>query len=332
LNVRPLLACLAACLAVAAARPAAAQGGGEHGSSLLIFPKVVADASGDSIVQLANLSESRVDVFCTYVDGRGGWQASGFNLSLLAQQPLHWVVSQGRAADEGVDNGVPPAPEEFRGELLCVEVDVTGAPAGGNRLVGHATVVGLDGGDAIAYPAVGLQGLGLYDGDEVLCIGQPSDPCLFGAEYDACPAAWTFSHPAAGAADRQLGDGSRLAPRITVVPCSQNVRDGTPGSVTLSFEVTNELAQRFTFSTGVTCWADLSLADLSPVFTVETLGGEAAWTRVQPAAGSGAFVVIAEVERRASAAGPVLGRSALAPYPEGAADVADAITLPMGRP
>lgn len=330
--MRPLLVCLAACLAVAAARPAAAQTSGEHGASLLIFPKVVSDASGDSIVQLANLSESRVDVFCTYVDGRVGWQASGFSLSLLAQQPLHWVVSQGRAADEGVANGVPPAPADFAGELLCVEVDVTGAPAGGNRLVGHATVIALAGGDAIAYPAVGLQGLGLYDGDDVLCIGEPSETCLFGTEYDACPGSWSLSHPAPGAEDRQLGAGSRLDTRIAVVPCSQNVRDEAPGSVTLSFDVTNELAQRFTFSADVTCWADLSLADVSPLFNIETLGGEAVWTRIRPSASSGGFVVVAEVERRASAGGPVVSRSSLVPQQQGTATNPDTIILPMGRP
>lgn len=329
-NVRASLACLAACLAVAAACPVAAQS--DSGDSLLIFPKVVSDGSADSIVQVANQSASRVDVFCAYVDGRVGWQASGFHLSLLARQPLHWVVSRGREADDGVANGVPPAPDDFRGELVCVETDVTGAPAGGNRLTGRATVAALDDGDAIAYPAVGLRGLGLYDGDDVLCIGQPSDTCIFGAEYDACPAGWLVNHPAPGAADRQLGGGSRLDTRITIVPCSQNIRDGEPGSVTVDVQVTSELAQRFSFSASVTCWADLSLADLSPILDVETLGGEAAWSEISPRQGSGAFVVVAEVERRAANDGAVLGRTALAAYPRGASDAADAIVLPMGLP
>ena len=329
--MRRFVVCRAACpLGLAAARALAQTG--DHGDSLLIFPKVVSDASADSIIQIANQSESRVDVFCTYVDGRVGWQASGFGIALLAGQPLHWVVSRGREADEGVDNGVPPAPADFRGELLCVEGDVTGAPAGGNRLVGHATVAALDGGDVIAYPAIGLQGLGLYDGDEVLCIGEASDTCLFGAEYAACPATWTFNHPAPGAADPQLGEGSRVDTRIAVVPCSQNVRDGEPATVTLSLAVTNELAQRFTTSTSVSCWADLSLAELDPIFDVELLGSDAVWTRITPAGGSGGFVVLAEVERRASAGGPVVSRAALTPHQAGAVATPDTIILPMGRP
>lgn len=318
----------AVCLVlVALAVPAAGQTSSERGASVLIFPKVVSDASADTLVQIANLSESRVEVFCTYVDGAGDWQASGFGLTLLAEQPLHWPASRGRVGD-----GVPPAPADFRGELLCVEVDPSGAPAGGNRLVGHAAVVDLAGGDVAAAPAVGLHGLGLYDGDDVLCIGAPADVCLFGTEYDACPAAWTLAHPAAGAADRQLGAGSRLDTRVTIVPCSQNVRDGEPGSVVVQMQVTNELAQRFSTSASVSCWADLSLAEVSPVFDVATLGGEAVSTRFAPSPGSGGFALRAEVERRADAAGPVVSRSALAPQQEGAVASPDTIVLPMGRP
>jgi hypothetical protein len=325
---------LAACLfAAAVASPSPAQTSGERGASILIFPKVVSDTTADSLIQIANLSGSRVDAFCTYVDGRVGWQAAGFGLSLLADQPLHWIASRGRPPGSGDPNDVPPAPADFRGELLCVEVDGTGAPSGGNRLVGRATVTALADGDAFAYAAVGLQGLGFNDGDEVLCIGgEPSDACFIGAEYDPCPGEWILSHPVPGAADRQLGAGSRQDTRIAIAPCSQNVRDGEPGSVLLDLEVTNELAQRFSTSASVTCWADLSLADVSGIFDVAVLGGEAAVTRIQPGASSGGFVVVAEIERRASAAGPVISRAALTPHQDGAAAASDAIILPMGRP
>ena len=65
----------------------AAQTTSEHGASLLVFPKIVADASADTVVQVTNLLESRVDVFCTYVAGDGTWASSGFTVSLIAYTP-----------------------------------------------------------------------------------------------------------------------------------------------------------------------------------------------------------------------------------------------------
>jgi len=317
----------------AALGTAAAQTTSEHGASLLVFPKIVADASADTVVQVTNLLESRVDVFCTYVAGDGTWASSGFTVSLIAEQPLHWVASRGRTpAGEDDPNAVPAAPADFQGELLCVEVDGTGAPSGGNRLVGRATVTTLADGDAFAYAAIGLSSLGFNDGDDVLCIGgEPSDACFIGAEYSSCPGAWLLSHPSDGAPDEQLGDGATQDTRLIFVPCSQNVRDGVPGSITVQLEVTNELGQRFSATQEVTCWADLSLAEISTSLTFAVLGTASAQTRLAPGATSGGFVVLAESERRA-AGGAVLSRDALVPQQEGAAAASDVIILPMGRP
>ena len=82
-----LLFLFASCLAVALGAPAGAQTTSDHGASLLLFPKVVTDGSGDTILQVANLLESRVDVLCTYVDPSGG-SATSFTLDLVAEQPL----------------------------------------------------------------------------------------------------------------------------------------------------------------------------------------------------------------------------------------------------
>ncbi len=325
---------LVICCAVGLATVASAQTTGEHGASLLIFPKVVADASGDTIVQVANLLETRVDVFCAYVAGDETWASTtSFTVSLIAEQPLHWVASRGRAASGEADpNAIPAAPADFRGELLCVEVDGTGAPSGGNRLVGRATVTTLADGDAFAYAAIGLPSLGFNDGDDVLCIGgEPSDDCFIGAEYSSCPAAWLLNHPSDGAPDEQLGEGATQDTRLIFVPCSQNVRDGIAGSVSVRLTVTNEFAQTFSASADVTCWADLTLADISESLTFATLGTVTAQTRLEPDNGSGGFVLLAESERRA-ASGGVLTRDALVPQQEGVAESSDAIILPMGRP
>lgn len=331
--MRPSIVSLALLVALLVAAAAGAQSTGERGASLLFFPKVVVDGSADTLVQIANLSESRVDAFCTYVDGADGWQSTAFSLELVAEQPLAWSAARGLAADGAAVNAVPALPADFRGELLCVEVDVSGAPSTGDRLVGRATVTTLADGDAFAYAAVGLESAGFNDGDDVLCLGgEASDACFIGAEYSGCPAAWILSHPSAGAPDAQLGGTATQDTRLVFVPCSQNVRDGEPSRVQVALQVTNELGQSFSATTDVTCWTEQSLADISSVFTVDMLGSPTAQTRLQPLGASGGFLVLAEIERRASAGGPVLSRAALLPHQDGVAAAADLIVLPMGRP
>lgn len=326
---RFLTGILVATLTVAGS--AGAQVTTEHPASVLLYPKIVADTSGDSIVQIASLAQNRVYAFCTYVDGTS-WQATSFDLTLDAHQPLQWTAARGRAATSAGDpNDVPAAPANFRGELLCVQVDGAGAPFGGNQLVGEATIAALASGDVDGYAAIGLNGGALNDGDDVLCVGgESSDACILGAEYDPCPAAWIVSHPSEGAADSQLGANGSLATRLTIAPCSQNVRDRQPATVDVLFLVTNEFEERFTGGVSVTCWRDLSLAEVgNNLFQRGTLGSDAVQTRLSPGDTSGAFVLVAEVERLNS--GLVVARSADNAHSVGAAG-GDLIVLPMGMP
>jgi hypothetical protein len=324
----------AACLAltaVAFVHGAQAQVTTERGASILIYPKVVASSSGDSVLQLANLSRNVVHGFCAYVDGTS-WQATDFLISLEPMQPVHWVASRGRMAGETDTNDIPAAPADFLGELLCVQTDASGAPLSGNQLVGHATVADLGSGDTVAYAAVGLNGLGINDGDDVLCIGgDPSDSCLLGGEYDPCPVEWNLEHAAEGAADPQLGAAAQRGTRVTVAPCSQNVRDREPATVEVDLTVTNEFEERFTGGVSVTCWADLSLADVAGgLFDRTSVGSDIVQTHLSPAASSGAFVLVAQHERRAAPPGPIVSRSATNGHHLGAALQQDLIVLPMG--
>lgn len=328
---------------LAVAGGAVAQVSTEQGASILIYPKVVADSSADTVVQLVNLSPSRVFAVCYYIDGTT-WQAASFGVALEPQQPISWVAARGRSAEGENGNDIPAAPADFRGELLCVQTDQSGAALSGNQFAGHATIADLASGDVAAYAAVGLNGLGLNDGDDQLCIGgEPSDACLFGAEYDPCPAEWIVNHAAEGAPDGELGNPARLRTRLSVVPCSLNVRDAEPAFVGLQFLVTNEFEQPFSGTVRVTCWADLSLADIDgDLFDRGNLGSDVVQTRIRPAASSGrrtslasagnAFVLVAELERAAGDGGAVVSRSAITPHRQGQAAGTDLIVLPAERP
>src|SRR5262249_1737023 len=120
--------------------PAHAQVTTDRGASILIFPRVVADATTDTVLQAANLSDNRIAAFCAYVNGAApGWQSLDFMFELDPQRPLYWTAARGRSATLGSETvDIPAAPAEFRGELLCVQVDASGATFGGNELAGQA--------------------------------------------------------------------------------------------------------------------------------------------------------------------------------------------------
>jgi hypothetical protein len=136
-----------------------------------VFPKVIANGTRDTIIQITNTSNSLVRAHCFYVnaaltdpsrpeDPRLNprlWQEVDFDLILTKQQPTHWAVGLGRLVnpfdpvcgpgishcnDAGFDPGrVPPVVPDFEGELKCVEVDESNAPLSGNHLKGEATLI-----------------------------------------------------------------------------------------------------------------------------------------------------------------------------------------------
>ena len=146
----------------------------DRSASILVFPKVIADGTRDTIIQISNTSNSVVHAHCFYVNAEPAdpfsppdpvfnpplWQELDFDIWLTKQQPTHWVVSEGRLIDpsdpacdqnnadcngSGIDPGrVPPVVQPFTGELKCIEVDASGAPLSGNHLKGEATEVRLD--------------------------------------------------------------------------------------------------------------------------------------------------------------------------------------------
>ena len=230
----------------------------DHGASIIIFPKVVADGTWDTVIQIANEEDVLTLAHCFYVNGAAvfpdqplgplnppQWAVIDFDIALTNLQPTHWLASHGRLDDPtdpncrttelpncdgaGLDPGpVPPLPPGFRGELVCFEVAPAGFPTSGNHLVGLGTLLHLSSGDVAKYNAIGARGLDANNNDHVLCLGgSPTEQCPNGAEYDACPDTWILNHLADGAPD-PLG-GTAVATSITVVPCAHDLEHQSPG-------------------------------------------------------------------------------------------------------
>jgi hypothetical protein len=84
----------------------------EQSASILVFPKVLATASRDTVIQITNTSNNMRHAHCFYVDGSPvnpelpvgplnppRWVETDFDIWLTRQQPTHWVVSTGRWDD-----------------------------------------------------------------------------------------------------------------------------------------------------------------------------------------------------------------------------------------
>jgi hypothetical protein len=113
---------------------AAADVASDQAGSIVIFPKVIADGTRDTIISLTNTSNMQAFVHCEYVQGtgicsnspldapvfctplntagaspdctsvpgeicEGIWQSQNFDLILTRQQPTFWRVSTGRVFD-----------------------------------------------------------------------------------------------------------------------------------------------------------------------------------------------------------------------------------------
>jgi len=300
----------------------------EKGASILVFPKLQANESTDTIIQITNTGNSVTFAHCNYVDASlsdivsglpcdfpsqscvPAWQEVDFEIVLTKQQPTHWLLSTGRRVDpfdgygnngSGFDPGQVPPQADFQGELKCVEVDETDQPVTGNHLIGEATLKTIDGpnvGDVSKYNAIGI--LGNPDATGV------SNPLLLdGNMYSACPAKLLLNHFATGAsdpvADLTEAASSSVSTELTLIPCSEDFENQVPTTSTVQFVIYNEFENRFSASTTVTCYLSTELtridSPLNPnrsVFSAAVLGSDAATTVITPVAGNGAVIGVAE--------------------------------------
>ncbi len=293
----------------------------EKGASILIFPRVVSNGRFDTVIQIANTGNSPVYAQCYYVNGSlqstitGApctipsaacmpiCQETDFIISLTKQQPTHWLASTGRRVDlraafgsdgAGFPPGlVPPVPDDFEGELKCVEVMPDGSPITGNHLKGEATVklvspteAGDAVGDVSKYNAIGI--LGNPD-------AQPTNPLLLdGNNYAPCPAKLIVNN-------FSTVPGTTTT-ELTLVPCSEDFENQVTSPVTVQFLVTNEFEEHFSASTTVNCYLSTELttidspnAPTNSVFSSQVLGSLVAQTEITPVVNNGAVVGVSEL-------------------------------------
>jgi hypothetical protein len=272
-----LVACALALTAAVAAR---ADVSTERPGSILIFPKVIADGTRDTIIQISNISTMTVHAHCFYVDGsrdpntlQPRWQETDFNIWLTRLQPTHWRVSAGRPvdftdSDEGLDPGaVPPATAGFQGELLCVQVD-SGAPSAGNSLIGDATLKNLQSGDVSKYNGLAIKAVNGSDDDLLLLNDTVATEGDDSAEYNGCPRALQFAGVRDLDEDPVLGAGSESRSFMTLIPCSADFENLVPASVSVSVNRIDEFETQLSFAgaLNVTCWRELALGGSGSVF------------------------------------------------------------------
>jgi hypothetical protein len=306
----------------------------ERSASILVFPKVIASGTRDTIIQITNTNNSMVHAHCIYVNAAltdpsepphpifnpPQWNELDFDIWLTRQQPTVWIVTQGRPVNPtdnqtpcspsntacygvGFDPGfVPPVPVGFEGELKCIEVDSSGFAMPGNHLKGEATLVDTTTGDVAKYNAVGILGNpDVPDEDGVLCLGgDVSESCPNGAEYNGCPNVWILNHFAEGALDPIAhaagATANSVSTELTVVPCTEDLENKNPTTVVIQFIVTNEFETSFSASTSVTCWANERLGDINfgTAFNRTSLTTDFAQTRIRAVGDSGVIIVAEE--------------------------------------
>jgi hypothetical protein len=230
-----------------------------------------------------------------------------FLIRLTRQQPTFWRVSTGRLLNSldtvgecttednrqscpGFDPGNipnqfvdPSAP--FEGHLICVQVDASGAPTGGDALKGEAFLESVGdgtppGGDGLvsAYNAISISaGVGEIGPDTILNLD--------GEEYSACPGALRFTSLAEGGEDPVV-EGFTTTTDLTLMPCTIDYESQKPTEITLQFLVWDEFESPNSFSDNLTCWFDSFLSDINGGTPWDPDNSTIYMTQVRPQEGS----------------------------------------------
>lgn len=205
-------------------------------SAFLIYPLVRASGTQETLIEIMNLTSATVSVHCTYIRAtitsqNTSCSETDFYVNLTAQQPMAWRASTGQSG-----NGARIAPP-FLGEgtLKCVVAARANDLTSHNALQGRAIL--SQAGQTVGYDASAFRRLsaGRYDGTIA----------LDGVTYEQCPDRLHFN-----ALSSQSGSDSELI----LVPCTDDLENGVPGSAIIQYAVINEFEQQFSASTPVRCF------------------------------------------------------------------------------
>jgi hypothetical protein len=340
--VTKFLLLLGALSAVGLPVPVGAQVASTRAAAILIFPRVVHDANADTLILVGNTSSALGFLRCAYEgtvkspDAETGERPFyvEFDVITYGKQTTHWLVGRGREVDrsdppctstrrECIDAGffsgaIPAAPSDFAGELICVATDAAGFPVPSNHTIGTATLIPREADVQLErYGAIGLQGLETNNQDDVLCIGGSTDPsCPTGAEYAACPEEWMLNFPAESRTP-SAHNGAASRTHLTVVPCSQSLGSGEKTTVSLLLSIRNEFEELFSASLVVTDRIDISLEEISALFTEEILATGRGQVRIRTPAGAGGVAIVARSARPADSDPSSGSMAALGLHPVG---------------
>ncbi len=249
-------------------------------ASYLHFPKVVVwttspsanpalapgDYAQDTVIQLTNTSNERVDVNCYYVNanrhcggppGSGpvcrtdadclpgvqclpGWQSADFQVDLAPQQPVGWTASTGLSRlpcfDAGCPGGIPDqqfglvpavAEQPFIGELRCFAVE-NDVPIDADVLKGEATIVESGPfGSADQVLSASYNAIGF----QATSDGGGGDALCLGGTPAGATCAANYTPCAANLSVQHFFDGatvgdSVVSTELTLSPCSTELETG----------------------------------------------------------------------------------------------------------
>jgi len=299
LKRNPWLASLGVLLVALAvfARAAWADVTADQSASILIFPKVIADGTRDTLIQISNTTNGVVFAHCIYVDAsletpslppgpdnRPRCQERDFFIRLTKQQPTIWRASTGRLLNlnDGTctSNGCKCVTVNVDGLLRqnCPGLDPGPVPVAGSPFFqGELKCVQIDEtntpvsgnalkGEAIIegpngiiseYNAIGIVGKSV-NGDGVLQLDN--------VEYNACPERLTLSHLTQGGNDPVLDEFGVSAPvetELTIAPCTENfVETGNPTQLTVTVFTWDEFESFASTTVNVDCWLNTRLTDI----------------------------------------------------------------------
>lgn len=286
----------------------------DQSGSIIIFPKVIADGSRDTFIQVANTTNSAVEAHCFYINAAGACSVTGafcdvdddcpalteppvsqvcvhvcreldFDIVLTPQQPTIWAVSQGRSPGPpppGIFIGnVPPPPQPFVGELKCIQVDRSGFPTSGNALKGEALIGPRQGstappyGKATQYNAISVIAASGAGGSNVVQFGP--------GQYNACPEKLIVPHYAEGAVDGFTG--ATVNAELSLVACTELLEPQVATYSNANIVSWDEFEDQFSVGLQFGCSVNRGFSDISSTQFSASIGGSLRKTTIRPQGG-----------------------------------------------